>query len=493
MNNTVLNGLQLYTRKSAAGLAEEQRLTNLLLTKPFEVSTVLTQIFGGYPGEEVSILEYLTRGMGRIKVIEADNREYTWRVEVDTDEAIDIVKAEWNNSAVAATDTPGLNNSPIYLWLAKQWFGPGAVVSFDDRNYQVRLENEGRLDGDAYLYIAYMADGNPSSYVPPAQLAQGKKVSREGSAYEEGSEQADIVNYSAPFALKNHLTTMRLTYDITRSAATDVMIVQYKNPKSGKTSYMFSDMQEWRALRQWYKTVDEYHYYSKYNARPDGTVKVKGSTNRPVYIGAGVEEQISPSNRRNYTTMTTSLVQDFLGDLSFNKLGKGERKFLGLTGEKGMEAFSKMLENKASAFTTLDSKFITGSGQELTLGGQFVTWKMYNGVELTLRHFPFFDSIVKNRTLHPITGYPASSYDILFMDFGMRDGESNIKRIVKRGSENLMWHTAGSIAPGGNMAKSIGTLRSNKKDGYSVDFLTEGGFMITDPTTCGMLKLDVSH
>jgi hypothetical protein len=190
--------------------------------------------------------------------------------------------------------------------------------------------------------------------------------------------------------------------------------------------------------------------------------------------------------------MTSALMQDFIGDLAYNKLGKGERKFLGLTGEQGMIKWSKVLESKAAAFTMVDSVFITGSGQELTLGGQFVTWKMYNGSELTLRHFPHFDSVEMNRTLDPITGYPASSSNIFVMDIGLRDGESNFKKVIKKGSENLMWNTSGSIAPGMNLAKSVTTTRSNKKDGYSVDFLTEAGYMIVDPTTCGLLEYAVS-
>lgn len=493
MNNTVLNGLQLYHRKTASGLSDENMIANLLLIKPFEVSTVLSQIFGGYDDEQYNVLDYLTRGMGRVKTIESDNPEYTWKVEIDQDLAIPIVSALWNNTTIAATDTPGLNNTPVQLWLAQKWFGPGAILAFDDRNYQVRVQGEPQQDGDTFLYTVVMADGNPQSYIPPSLLTSGKKVSREGSAYEEGSEEADITNYSAPFTLKNQLTTMRLQYDITRSAATDKMIVAYKNPKSGKVSYMWSDYQDWKALRQWYQTIDRFYVYSRYNARPDGTINVPGTNGRPVRIGSGLIEQISPSNRRSFTTMTTSLVQDFLSDLSYNKLGKGERKFIALTGEKGMEAFSKMLENKAAAFTTVDTKFVTGSGQELTLGGQFTTWKMYNGIELTLTHFPWLDSTVYNRKLHPVTGYPASSYDMIFMDYGIRDGESNVMKVVKKGSENLMWYTGGSIAPGMDMAKNISTMRSNAKDGYSVNFLTEGGIMIKDPTTCGYLQMYVAN
>ena len=39
-------------------------------------------------------------------------------------------------------------------------------------------------------------------------------------------------------------------------------------------------------------------------------------------------------------------------------------------------------------------------------------------------------------------------------------------------------------------AKSINTLRSNAKDGYSVHFLGEMGIMLRDPRGCGELIMD---
>jgi len=489
MNNSILNGLQLYRKKTASGLADQNMLANLLLTKPFETTTVLSQIFGGYQGESYNVLDFLTRGMGRTKTLEVDNREYEWAVEIDQDEAIPIVKAEWNGSTIASTDYPGLNNSTISIWLTKKWFGPGAILAFDKREYQVRVQGVGQEDGDLTMYTVVMADGNPESYIPYDLFNDGKKVSREGSAYEEGSEEADIVNYAAPFKLRNQLTTMRLSYDVTRSAATDKLIIAYKNPESGKVSSMWTDYQDWKALRQWYQTIDRYGVYSKYNARPNGTVKMVGSTGRPVYIGAGIMEQISPSNKSNYTTLTADLLEDFLFDLSYNKLGKGERKFVALCGEMAMKELDRVLKAKASAYNLIDTKFITGSGQELTLGGQFTTYKMLNGIELTLKHFPWFDNTVYNRQKHPTTGRPASSYDMLFIDYGMSDGESNLQKVIKKGSENLMWYTGGSIAPGQDFATSIKTLRSSAKDGYSVHFLSEQGYMLKDPTTSGMLSM----
>jgi len=232
--------------------------------------------------------------------------------------------------------------------------------------------------------------------------------------------------------------------------------------------------------------------YSKFNARTDGTVSLQGTNGRPVYIGAGLLQQIAPANRKYYTTLTLDLLDTFLSDLSYNILGQGERKFIALTGEMGMRELDRVLRAKASAYTYLDlgPSLITGSGQNLTLGGQFTTYKGLNGVELTLKHFPLYDNPVFNRKLHPTSGKPLESYRMTFIDFGMRDGDSNLRKVVRKDRELVMWHVAGSVAPGVGHAKSISTMRANSKDGYSVDFLSEQGIMLADPTTSGELICD---
>lgn len=460
-------------------------LSNALLTEPYKVSTVLSYIFGRY---ENSTVDFLTAGLG--KTVVTENRQYEWPVMIESDKSIQIKQAKWNGAAITADLTPGINSSPIQLWLGEKWFGPGAILEFDDKEFQVRVMGAPYQDGNDFVYTVVVADGNAASYIPPSLLLAGKQVSRGGSAYEEYSEEADIVNYQTPFKLRNHLTTMRLSYDITGSAYSTVMVIAMRDPKTKKTSYLWADYQEWMALRQWYNTIDRQLVYSKYNANQDGTTDLIGTNGRPVYIGAGLLQQIAPANRRTYTSLTADTLEDFLFDLSYNILGTNERKFVALTGEMGMKELDRVLKQKASGYTLVDTHFVSGSGQELTLGGQFTTYKMLNGVELTLKHFPLYDNIVYNRKLHPVSGKPLESYRFTFLDFGNRDGEANISKVVRKGREMVMWHTGGSVAPGTGFSKSINTLRSNAKDGYQVHFLSEQGLMIKDPTACGELLLD---
>lgn len=487
MTNNVLNGLQLYRTKWFSDLVDENMLSNALMTKPHEVSTVLSYIFGTY---ENSTIDFLTSGMGKSMTVA--NRQYEWPVMIQHDKAIEIYEARWHGAAISSTDTPGINGSTIQLYVKEKWFGPGAILAFDKREFQVRVTGEPFQDGDFFVYTVVVADGKPESYILPSLLEVGKRVSREGSAYEEYSEEADIVNYQTPFKLRNHLTTMRLQYDITGDAYSSVMVIAMKDPKSGKQSYLWSDYQEWCAMRQWYDTLERFLVYSKYNANQDGTTDLKGTNGRPVYIGAGLLQQIASSNRQYYTHLTADLLEDYLFNLSYNLLGRGERKFVALTGEMGMKEFDRVLKEKASGYQLVDSKFVSGSGQELTLGGQFTTYKMLNGIELTLKHMPLYDNPVYNRELHPVSGKPLESYRMTFLDFGNRDGESNIQKVVRKDREMVMWHNAGAVAPGAGHAKNISTLRSNAKDGYTVNFLTEQGIMMKDPTTSGELIMEVA-
>lgn len=489
MENGILNNLQLYKGKWFSDLVDENMLSNALLVKPHEVSNIISYVFGTKDGGYTSSLDFLTGGLGKTMVI--DQREFRWNVMIDSDRAVTIRSAKWNGSAVTSGVQAGLGNTPITLNLEDKWFGPGAILELDDKEYQLRVSGAPYQDGNEWVYTCFVADGQAASYIPSDLLQAGKQVSRLGSAYEEYSEEADIINYNTHIKLHNHLTTVRLSYDITGSAYSTVLAVGLKDPKSGKVSYLWSDFQEWKAAREWMKRLERQLVYSKYNANQDGTTSLMGSNGRPVYIGAGLLQQIAPANRRFYTELTADLLEDFLYDMSYNLLGTNERKFVAFTGEMGMREFDRVLKEKAAAFTVVDSKFVTGSGQELTLGGQFTTYKMTNGIELTVKHLPLYDDIVHNRKLHPITGKPTESYRFTFLDFGMRDGESNIVKVARKDREMSIWHTGGSVTPGAGYAKSANTLRSNAKDGYSVHFLGEVGIMVRDPRACGELILDV--
>lgn len=490
MIDNLLNNLLIYKTKWTSDLKDEAELSRLLLTAPHKMPGIISTIFGRF--DQGSVLDYITGGMGRTTVIE--NSVFEWDVMIEHDKAIVIKRAVYNGAEITSSTLgvyPGLAGSTFQIWVAEKWFGPGALVEFDDNRFQARVIGEPYMDGNDYVYTLTCTDGKEESFVPPSLLLPGARVSRLASAYEEWSDEADIFNAQTPFKLRNQLTTTRASYDISGDAFSTVMVVSMRDPQTKKETKYWSVYQEWTAWRQWYERLDRLMVYMKYNAATDGTVALKGTNGRPVRIGAGFLEQIAPANRRAYTTLTLEILDSFLSDLSYNIKGFGERNFVGLSGEMGLREFDRVLRDKASGYTLMDhSFFITGSGQQLTLGGQFVTYKGLNGITLTLKHLPILDDVIHNRKLHPVSGKPLESYRILIVDTSMRDGEANLRKIVRKDRELVVWHTAGSVAPSSGHAKSISTLRSNAKDGYSVHFLSEFGVMLADPTTSGELYCD---
>ena len=174
-------------------------------------------------------------------------------------------------------------------------------------------------------------------------------------------------------------------------------------------------------------------------------------------------------------------------DLSYNVTPESTREFICFTGEFGFDEFDKAMRAAAAQYTLIDSTFITGSGQELGLGGQFKTYEGLNGTKITLKHLPLYDNQVTNRQAHFKTNRPIESYRFTILDFGIHGGESNIVKCYKKDSEMVLWHTAGSVDPYGNTSKSTSTMRSNNEDGYAVHMLSECAMMIKNPLACGEL------
>lgn len=144
MNNSssLLNNLQLYRGKRFADLVDENMIANAMLTKPHEVAGLLSLVFGTKDDGISTTIDLLTGGLGSTMTIE--NRVYEWSVMIDADHAVNIRYAKWNGKEITPKSiteglTPGINNTPIYLGLEEKWFGPGAILAFDNVNFQVRV------------------------------------------------------------------------------------------------------------------------------------------------------------------------------------------------------------------------------------------------------------------------------------------------------------------------------------------------------------------
>lgn len=489
-NTQVVSPLQVYKApKSWAGMADTVRLSDALLTEPHKMGMYMAYHFGY---EYNNFLNLITGGIGQTDII--GSATYDWDLHSQNMRALPLL-----DNLETGNTTPGFGGMSFRVIFSEKYFDVTDVLISDDRT-QCRVVSEPQAGpSGGYVYTLQLIAANRNAFIDPAQIARGARFSKLFSVVAEGSDRGGSTTYHNPFKLKNQLTTLRKQFEFTGSAAVEKMIfdIPYSDGKGGmKTAKYWCSVAEYTAMNQFYAEIDKSLFYGQYNRTSDNTVVPKDLNGRPIYIGAGLREQIAPANRRYYSALTYNILNDFLMDLSYNrKEWGGNMKFLALTGKMGMEVFNKAIEDKARSFTNLiianEGRFISGSGMDLTFGSQFKTVKFPNGVELTVANFEPYDDMTDNRIYHPVSLRPTESYRFTIMNIGQKEGKANIKKVVKQDREMVLWSENGSVDIAGQHSKSLSNGRSNAKDGAVGHMLSECGIMMGDPTSCGELILNI--
>lgn len=478
--------LQVSTGNWHNGLTQASHLSTFFLTKPALASEIVTRVYNKVNGYK-NALSFLTTGTGRTK--ELDNIVYKWPLMGDSEKAVAITVSQsvFNDGG----STPGIANSTFRVGTAEKWFTIGDIIVPDSTKYAFRVMEEPYQSGADFIYTLQLVTNDPTAYCPPTLLTAGKELSKEFNSVEhDHSRTSGETHYATPFWMQNYMTTHRKMYAVSGAAQEKVMVISLKDPQSNKVSNTWVKYAEWEFWGQWMDEIERSLIYGKSNVRPDGTTAMKGSSGNTVYMGAGLEEQIAPANKRYYTTLTEQVIRDFMDDLSYNGTEDGPREYVALCGRQFMNEFDKAMKRSASNFTVVDSKFVTGSGQELSLGAQFISYIGLNGDRITLKECPLYNSTVRNRELHPWTNKPIESYKATFLNFKKNaDGESNVQKVYHKGREMASTYIEGLASPFG--MKKNGTS-SSPVDGYEFHALSECGLMIKDPTDCGQLILDTS-
>jgi len=480
-----LSDLQISTGNWHTGLTQANHLSNFFLTEPALASEVITRVYNKVNGYK-NALSYLTTGTGRTKGL--DNIVYRWPLMGDSEKAVPISVAQstYNDGG----STPGINFTTFRVGLAEKWFALGDVLVPDDSRYSLRVMGEPEQDGADFVYTLQLVTKDPTLYVPQSLLGVGKEFSKDYNIVEhDHSRTSGETTYATPFMMENYMSTFRKMYAVSGAAQSKVLKISLMNPDGKEVANTWVKYAEWEFWSQWQDEIEKALIYGKGNVRPNGTTNMKGVSGNAIYSGAGLEEQIAPANKRYYTTLSEQVLRDFMDDLSYNGTEDGPRDYVALCGRQFMNLFDQAMKKSASNFTLVDSKFISGSGQELSLGAQFKTYVGLNGDKITLKECPLYNSVVRNRTLHPQTGKPAESYKATFLNFKMNgNGESNVQKVYHNGREMASTYIEGLCSPFG--MKKNGTS-SSPVDGYEFHVMSECGVMLKDPTDAGQLILDV--
>lgn len=480
-----INDLQVSIGNWHTGLTQSNHLRSFFLMEPVLASSVVTRVYNRMTGSK-NPLSFLTIGTGRAK--ELSDIIYRWPLMGDSEKAIPIISNLGDGGSF-----PGIGNTTFRVVMAEKWFTLGDVIVPDNSDYPCRVQEYPATNGfgDGFIYTLQLVSADPAAYIPVSLLEAGKEFSKDFNSQEhDHSREGGDTHYATPFMMENYMGTFRKKYEVTGAAHEKVLSIKLMDPESGKTTETWVKYVEWEFWCQFQDEIERALWYGKSNIDNTTTIPtMKGLSGNPIYMSAGVEQQLAPANKHYYTRLTESVIRDFLNNLSYGGTEPGPREYVAFCGRGFMDGFDKAMKTSASNFTLVDSKFITGSGQSMELGGQFTSYVGLNGDRITLKELPLYNNPVRNRQIHPETGLPAESYKATFLNFKMNSkGESNITKVYHKGREMVTTYVEGLYGPYG--PKQSGTS-ATAVDGYEFHAMSECGVMVSDPTDSGQLILSV--
>ncbi len=480
-----ISDLQISKQNWHAGLTDANHLRTMFLTKPEMASQLVTRVYNRQNGYK-NALSFLTGGMGKAK--EMNDIIYRWSIMGDSKKAITITKGIFDG----VTATPGIAASTFKVGVGEYWFAEGDVIVPDDSRYSMRVMGQPYNDGTDIILTLQLVTNNQADYVPSALLTTGKELSKEFNAVEnDGSETSGETHFTTPMMMQNYMGTFRKKYSLTGAVHDKVLEIKLMDPNGNALADTWVKYAEWEFWCQWMDEIEIAMMYGKSNIKSDGTTDMKGASGHAVYMSAGLEAQISASNKRYYSTLTENTIRNFMNDLAYNGTEDGEREYVALCGRNFMDLFDQAMKRSASNYTLTDTKFVGGSGQDLSFGAQFKTYVGLNGDRIVLKEYAPYNNVVRNRLLHPQTGRPAESYKATFLNFkSYSNGEPNIQKVYTKGREMVTTYVEGLYGPSG--PKKNGSSATGK-DGYDFIAMSECGIMLRNPTDAAQLILDVDN
>lgn len=465
------------------GFTNENSLANALLTKPDQLTPVITHLAGR---EDARFpLTFLTEGQaGGVK--ELNDVQYEWPVMGRMKNSDKIVSTTYT-----AGDKPGLNNTPFFITFETNWLKVQHTI-VSPNGVQARIQAKPTPIGAHFLYKCQLIDPTPSAYCSLGELTAGLAwVMTGGASVSESFSMGNESNTMAPGKLKNQISILRKSYHWGGNIAKKVTEIQFN--VGGKQTNLWMPFEEWQHMLSWKESNEEHYWWSQYNRLPNGVVPLLDEdTNLPIPIGAGVDQQIP--NRDTYSILTYKKLKSTIRDVMYGATDTGKMNVVLYTGTGGAEEFDAAMKDEASGFTQITGdKFTTGAGRNLRLTGFYTSFEHIDGHVITLAKLPMLDfgSRAENSPKHPISGLPMSSYEMYFLDQSTYEGEQNIKMVTQKGRSMIRKAVLGMSEPGMDFTGNSQYI-ATEQDKSSVHFMAAKGICIRRANHCFKLSCNLS-
>ena len=352
------------------------------------------------------------------------------------------------------------------------------------------------MTGAAPAQIAIVNCKLVSGTITVADLTADFVVGRIGNAFGEGSLGGYQNDTNEEWYI-NWTTTSRRGFNITGDAMTNVAWI-VPNNGSGPLWYFEKINDE---KRRFARSKELTAFYGRASMTTTGhAIMGKSGTNgltiggfnannggltAPV-IGDGLLAQIAGVNDATYdinTGLSDEFLVEYIGRLAQRtaKTSPQGLEWVVLAGTKGRIVLDRSFK-KISGITAAGggTMYDVDAGKDLSLGANFTTYHAL-GNKFTVMHY----NVLDDPSIHSSSGGLTGTGDIIFLDFSMQDGVSNINMFNKKGRGHIEKYINGMHSLFG---ADLGKQASSGFDGAKLEMLCQSMIVMKNPLSSGILK-----
>lgn len=483
---TEISPLQISMAKNLKGIVDDRHTIEMFSGQPKELDQVLSyatnfDMMGRFTGNY--LLEFLTTGLGNTEIV-SDNDEITWKIVTQSQVNYSVSKTPSN------TALRGQGGSPFVIYFKSKCFSKGDVI-MSEKQFHLRLQDDMQQVGTDWEARVQLLDPTQDS-IAVDQISEGARYVRLYTLVEEFSDYGGSPSWNTPAVLRNRLSKIRLEQTVTGDALTNgITKIDLYNPETGKY-----DINTWmsavdiKVLYELKKDTERLYNYGIMSHTAGNTPRISGPNGRPVTSGAGLRQQISPSNIYTHNGyISYGFLNDLLINLSQIRGDGTNMEFMLLTGFGGQEIIQKMLKDEMNtqgitfALQNSNAQFYSmNAKKELTYTSPlFSTIEFINGIKLTIVMNPIQNDPQLFPQRHPKTLKTIESYRMTILPKYTRDGKPNLVSVVKQQRERLVWYEEGSMGPTSFLKGGTKRSSSSGIDGYKMHCLSHRGIVLKDP------------
>jgi hypothetical protein len=399
-------------------MTDMNSLANALLSKPTELSPIITHLAG--KDDKRFPLSFLTEGVGNVKSM--DRLEYEYRVRTHARKTRPV------QVTVSDTSNVGLGGSAFELVFPDKFFVfPYVLVNSKGEQARIMKEPTPVSAGNGYKYTLQLVNPAPSATLSAGYNA-GDLWAQLYAPVGVDFSRGNASNWETPGLVRNKIGTVRKSYHMSGHARD--YVVEFGLPtKGGKMTKLWMDYEEYQHMLNFKEECEMFYWYGQ-----------------KTYNGAG-----------------NTAMKDENGMREFDEALKGH--------------FTNTTTSGGSWKVGGENRFITGSGRSLGMTGYFTSYEHIDGHTVNVVKLPLFDHgpVAQAAGKHPDTGFSLESYRMVFVDQSNYDGQANLQMLSKKGREMMRWCVAGSVVPRGFDSSSS---RASDVDGASVHMLKTAGIVL---------------